>query len=313
MQRHGFATNVCTTGYNRQLPSEFSHQIHESRSGVDIAKPDTAIILAAGLGSRLNLQAGVPKPLVKVNGITLAERVLLSLRIGGDVRRCVIPVGHRAEEVVAHFEEIGSRHDMAIIPVPATDWHLGNGTSMLASKNHAGNQPFFISMSDHLFDPAIATALAEDAPAPGEMCLAIDRDKDGIFDLDDVTRVQTQNGKIQAIEKDLKRWDAADTGVMLCSTALFDGLERAAANGQHGLSDGLRQLAKQKKARTVDVTGHFWLDVDTPEAHREAEIQERHKAKHGTYRPAPTSKPLKIRRTDVVGRPNKEAPSDGVR
>ena len=280
---------------------------------MDLAKPNTAVILAAGLGSRLNLQTGVPKPLVKVNGITLAERVLLSLRIGGEVSRCVIPVGHRAEEVVAHFEKIGHRHDMDIIPIPAKDWHLGNGTSMLASKGHTGKKPFFISMSDHLFDPAILTALSEEAPKKGEMCLAIDRKKDGIFDLDDVTRVNTINGRIEAIEKDLKHWNAADTGVMLCSTALFDGLERAAADGQHGLSDGLRQLANQKKAKTVDVTGHFWLDVDTPEAHREAEMQELYKAKHGVYRLSTASTPVKVRHNDVTEPTYQEAPSDDVR
>ncbi|MDB3954127.1 NTP transferase domain-containing protein [Alphaproteobacteria bacterium] len=280
---------------------------------MNVAKPNTAIVLAAGLGSRLNLQAGVPKPLVKVDGITLAERVLLSLRIGGDVRRCVIPVGHRAQEVVAHFEEVGRLHDMEIIPIPVKDWHLGNGTSMLASRGHTGSQPFFISMSDHLFDPYIATALTKSPPKPDEMCLAIDRNKDGIFDLDDVTRVQTKNGKIEAIQKDLSYWDAADTGVMLCSTALFDGLERAAANGQHGLSDGLRQLANQKKARAVDVTGNFWLDVDTPEAHAEAELQEKNKAKHGTYQSISAFETVKVRHADVVGAPNKEAPSDEVR
>ncbi len=44
-----------------------------------------------------------------------------------------------------------------------------------------------------------------------------------------------------------------------------------AASNKHGLSDGLRELAGEGRAKTVDVTGLPWLDVDTPEALREAE------------------------------------------
>jgi CDP-L-myo-inositol myo-inositolphosphotransferase len=40
---------------------------------------------------------------------------------------------------------------------------------------------------------------------------------------------------------------------------------------KHGLSDGLMELASEGRARVVDVTGMPWLDVDTPDALREAE------------------------------------------
>jgi CDP-L-myo-inositol myo-inositolphosphotransferase len=69
----------------------------------------------------------------------------------------------------------------------------------------------------------------------------------------------------------LDDWDAGDTGVMLCASGLFEGLERAAAQNRHGLSDGLGELAGEGRAETVDVTGMSWLDVDTPDALREAD------------------------------------------
>jgi CDP-L-myo-inositol myo-inositolphosphotransferase len=141
----------------------------------------------------------------------------------------------------------------------------------LAAKGRTGEAPFFLVMIDHLFDPAIARALADDPPPPGEMCLAVDRDKDGIFDLDDVTRVKIDDGRITEIGKNLGDWDAGDTGIMLCTSGLYEGLERAAASNEHGLSGGLRELAGEGRARTVDVTGLSWLDVDTPDALREAE------------------------------------------
>jgi CDP-L-myo-inositol myo-inositolphosphotransferase len=229
-----------------------------------------ALILAAGLGSRLRPHTKQPKPLTRVLGLTLAERVVCTLLDAG-IRRFLVTLGHEAEMVRGHFSDIARRRGVAIDFVDAKDWDRGNGASALAAKGRTGVSPFFLVMIDHLFDPKIARALADDPPALGEMRLAVDRDKDALFDLDDVTRVKIDGGRIQAIKKTLENWDASDTGVMLCTSGLFDGLERAAANNKHGLSDGLRELAGEGRAKTVDVTGLSWLDVDTPEALREAE------------------------------------------
>jgi CDP-L-myo-inositol myo-inositolphosphotransferase len=234
------------------------------------AVPQVALILAAGLGSRLHPHTKLPKPLSKVLGLTLAERVVCTLQDAG-IGRFLITLGHETGTVRAHFSDIARRRGVTIDFVEPEGWERGNGASALAAKDDIGDAPFFLVMIDHLFDPKIASALADDAPAPGEMRLAVDRDKDGIFDLDDVTRVKIDDGRIQAIDKTLSDWDAGDTGVMLCTSGLFEGLERAAASNKHGLSDGLRELAGHGRAGTVDVTGLSWLDVDTPEALHEAE------------------------------------------
>ncbi len=228
-----------------------------------------ALILAAGLGSRLYPKTNTPKPLTRVLGLTLAERVVCTL-LGAGIRRFLVTLGHEAETVRAHLSDIARRRGVTIDFIEVEGWERGNGASALAAKGHTGEAPFFLVMIDHLFDPKIARALAGDPPPLGEMRLAVDRDKDGIFDLDDVTRVKIDDGRIQDIEKMLDDWDAGDTGVMLCTSGLFEGLEVAAARNKHGLSDGLRELAREGRARTVDVTGMSWLDVDTPDALREA-------------------------------------------
>ena len=66
-------------------------------------------------------------------------------------------------------------------------------------------------------------------------------------------------------------WDCSDTGVMYCTSGLFEALREAAQNGEHGLSAGLARLAAKGRAHVVDVTGCWWLDVDTPEARLLAE------------------------------------------
>ena len=233
--------------------------------------PQVAVILAAGAGSRLYPIANTPKPLIKVLGLSLAERVICTLSKAVNIQHFIVILGFEAEIVKAHFADIARRRSVIVEFQEATDWQRGNGVSALAAKGHTGAAPFFLVMSDHLIDAAIPQALVQNPPAPGTLCLAVDQDKAGIFDLEDVTRVQITNNRIKMIDKNLAQWDAGDTGVFLCTTVLFEGLEKAAEVNKHGLSDALRELAQEGRAGTVDVTGKLWLDVDTPQALHEAE------------------------------------------
>ena len=61
-----------------------------------IATPEVAVMLAAGLGSRLYPQTGTPKPLTAVLGLSLAERVVCTLLDVG-VRRVLVTLGHESE------------------------------------------------------------------------------------------------------------------------------------------------------------------------------------------------------------------------
>lgn len=242
-----------------------------ARINAQTVSPEVAVVLAAGLGSRLHGRSKAPKPLTKVLGLTLAERVICTLSEAANIQRFVVTLGFEAETVRAHFADVARRRGVSVEFTEAQDWPLGNGASALSAKSRTGDTPFLLVMTDHLFSPGMVQALVRHAPAPGELCLAVDGDKARIFDIEDTTRVRTADGRIQDIGKDLQAWDASDTGVMLCTPGLFEGLERAAAMGAHGLSDGLRELAREGRARTVDVTGQPWLDIDTPQALREAE------------------------------------------
>lgn len=232
---------------------------------------ERAVILAAGTGSRLYSTANTPKPLIKVLGLSLAERVICTLYRAVNIEHFIVVLGFEAEIVKAHFVEIARHRNVTVEFQQAADWQQGNGSSALAAKTHTGAAPFFLVMCDHLFDTTIPQALAQNPPDSGGVCLAVDYDKSSIFDLDDVTRVQITDNHIKMIDKDLPQWDAGDTGIFLCTTALFEGLEKAAKVNKHGLSDALRELAQEGRAVTVDVSGQSWLDVDTPQALDEAE------------------------------------------
>jgi choline kinase len=68
------------------------------------------------------------------------------------------------------------------------------------------------------------------------------------------------------IGKEIAHYDALDTGMFLCSPALFGRLESATRDGNCSLSDGMRQLADERRLRALEIGDAQWQDVDTPEA-----------------------------------------------
>ena len=236
----------------------------------DVDTPPLAVILAAGEGSRLARQGdGPPKPALSLLGLSLAERTITSCMAAG-IQRFLVVLGHAAEQVQAHYQGIAAQRQCDVEFVTAQDWKLGNGASALSAADQVGSDPFLLTMSDHLIAPSLIEKILRTYPQDGEISLAVDRDKAGVFDVEDVTKVALSDGRVVRIGKTLDEWDAADTGVFLCTRALFDALEQVKAQGRHSLSDGVSQLAAAGKVSGVDVTGEDWIDVDTPEALREA-------------------------------------------
>ena len=127
-------------------------------------------------------------------------------------------------------------------------------------------------MADHLVHPELVRRVRDcDAPWAGAI-LGVDRDIQGCFDIDDATKVRTHDGRILAVGKTLPVYDAIDTGVFRVGPALFEEAERLLArNGDVSLSEAITIIANRGELAACDVSGLFWLDVDTPEAADRAE------------------------------------------
>ena len=218
------------------------------------------LIIAAGHGSRLRA-VSPSKPLTPVAGMPLIERVIRSAAEGG-ATRFVVVTGHEAALVEAFLETL----PFEIAPVRVADWDLPNGHSVLAGAACIPGD-YLLTMSDHLFDPAIVRALI--AAPPAALILAVDRDLAGpLLDMDDATKVETnETGAIVRIGKALDRFDAIDTGLFRATPALAGAI----GDGGGSLSEGVQRLADQGRAMTCDVTGLAWLDVDDPAALAKAE------------------------------------------
>jgi choline kinase len=231
------------------------------------ARPACAVILAAGLGSRLRATApngngGVAKPLTPLHGVSLIVRSLMTLsRIG--VREAVLVVGY-AEEQIRRVADDPRLAGVRIIFARNPDWQRQNGLSVLAAREAVGTRPFFLLMGDHLFEPALLRGLA-DAPRRGDLLLAVDRRAQDIYDLDDAVKVRlADDGRILALGKALRDFNAIDTGAFIADPALFDALDqkRAEQNGDCSLSDGVAVLARAGRAYAHDIGDAWWQDVD---------------------------------------------------
>ena len=231
----------------------------------------TAVLLAAGKGSRLFQCARQPKPLVPVCGRSLAERAVCTFATELGVQQLIVVVGHEASAIETHFRGLAGKSNAEFEFVLAHNWSRGNGASTLSVKQRVCEEPFFVTMTDLLFESQIGKVMKHNPPCHGEVCMAVSKDLDQIFDDDDITGVRLDGNHVVELGNNLDTCDAAAIGLFLCTKGLFDGVERAAQYNCHELTDGLRELSASGHLVAVDVTGSRWLDVDTPAALSEAD------------------------------------------
>jgi N-acetyl-alpha-D-muramate 1-phosphate uridylyltransferase len=110
--------------------------------------PESAIVLAAGLGTRMRPYNGhIPKPLVAVAGKSLIDYGLDRLTDAG-VERAVVNVHHLADAIERH---LASRRRPRIIISDERGGLLGTGGGIAKALPQLGPAPFFLVNSDTLW------------------------------------------------------------------------------------------------------------------------------------------------------------------
>lgn len=215
----------------------------------------------AGTGSRLRGPVNsVAKPLIPIAGRSLISYAIDSFdKVGITTLHAV--VGPNGDELAAAVAPLLPPH-MQFRPISNPNWQKQNGISLLTAAGKV-SAPFFLAMGDHLFESSILDRLIAQADL-SRLNLAIDQKIDSIFDLDDAMKVQTKDGLIIAIGKDLPSYNAIDTGIFVCPEILFDYLRRAIKDDDCSLADGVRLMAEDGKALAIDIGDAWWQDVDTP-------------------------------------------------
>jgi len=230
----------------------------------------TCLILAAGQGSRLSGR-GDSKPLIDVGGRPLLEWVFRAAQDAG-LEDIFVVTGYKRAKIQSFAEQFSKRHGIDIHCLYNPLWEKENGLSVLKAKGHIRGE-FFLLMADHLFDKNILFQLKSQPLAENELILAVDFDiqNNSNINYEDVTKVQVKDGRISAIGKDLATFNAFDTGIFLCTPALFEALEESLSRNDSSLTGGVRVMARKGNAKVMGMDGGWWIDVDDENAAQKAE------------------------------------------
>ena len=236
------------------------------RDGAGVVVPRSAIVLAAGLGTRMRPYNGhVPKPLVTVGGRSLIDYGLDRLAEAG-VERAIVNVHHLADAVERH---LASRQRPRIIISDEREILLGTGGGIAKALPQLGAAPFFLVNSDTLwldglkpnfarlaenFDTGAMDALLLLAPSVG----SLGYQGRGDYTMRDDGRLRRRS------ENEVAPFIYA--GAAILAPALFAG----APQGAFGLTSLFDHAAETGRLFGLRLDG-LWMHVGTPEAVAAAE------------------------------------------
>ncbi len=130
-----------------------------------------AIILAAGMGKRLKeLTRSNTKCMVKVNGVTLIDRMLHQLE-RYRLSRIVIVVGYKAQKLMSHIESLDISTPVVFVNNPIYDV-TNNIYSLALAKDWLVKEDTLLFESDLIFEDSVLEMLVSD---PRESLALVDK------------------------------------------------------------------------------------------------------------------------------------------
>jgi MurNAc alpha-1-phosphate uridylyltransferase len=228
--------------------------------------PRNAMVLAAGLGTRMRpLTDTLPKPLVKVAGKALIDRVLDKLAAVG-VKTAVVNVHYLAEQIE---RRLAKRKKPRIVISDERGLLLNTGGGVVKALDAIGREPFFHVNSDTIwidgvkpnlerlaegFDPGAMDALLLLAP----VSTSIGYPGRGDFTMAPDGRLSRRG------ERDIAPFVYA--GAAILRPELFKG----APDGAFSLTTLFQRAEAASRLHGLRLEG-VWMHVGTPEAIKDAE------------------------------------------
>jgi len=232
-----------------------------------------AVILAAGCGERLlPLTKTSPKPLTPVLGKPLLRYTIETLKEAA-VEDIIIVTGYLSHSIQEYFGD-GSKFHVKIRYAYNPVYKNGNGTSLkVAQALLAKDEAFLLLMSDHLIDVNIVNKALQNIEHKPLLC--VDREPRYPLQIKDATRVLVNSeGYIVNIGKEITCWNGVDTGVFLLDNNVFEMMEQTEKSSYFDtISNCIRgMIANGKPLWACDVSRLFWLDIDTVDDLKNAEV-----------------------------------------
>jgi len=221
------------------------------------------VILAAGCGTRLSAYRGRrSKVLMQVEGRSIIDYTLDAFRQVG-VTDLVIVIGYEGDALRECVGD-GSDRGLSIQYVFNPDYERGNALSLYATRPLMDEEPFLLSMADHVVSPELLSRMLEIRKPVN--ALAVDYTTSARH-LEESTHVMVDwDSRITHIGKEIPRWNGVDAGVFQLTPAIFDALEECIGEEQeeHQLSQAITRMIKGgDQLWACDISSCFWHDIDT--------------------------------------------------
>lgn len=118
-----------------------------------------AIILTAGTGTRLRpLTEKIPKALLKLGGISIAERLVKTL-VNNNVKKFIFVVGHFKNKVIIHAEYLKEKYNIDIEIVENKNYDTTNTSYSTYIATKYINEDFILINGDNVLDPKIISKI----------------------------------------------------------------------------------------------------------------------------------------------------------
>ena len=228
-----------------------------------------AIILAAGVGRRLNQSRPVPKCLLRFGGQTLIQRHLEALAKAG-VANVTVCVGYESNQVISELTRVTQPR---VLTLHNPQYDRGSILSLwVARKTLLSGDDILLMDADVLYHPDILPALIEN---PFPTCLLLDQNfEQG----DEPVKICLNDGLIVEFHKQIApelQYNLVGESVGFFKFNAMTSLRLATlvagyvANGRGDdpHEEALRDLilSHSNEVGIADITGKAWIEIDFPE------------------------------------------------
>ncbi len=224
----------------------------------------TAVILAAGLGSRLRGEVqDCPKGFLRLGDRPIIEESIERLA-GAGMEQIIIVTGHCAD----HYEQLAAAHGGLVRTIHNPRYAESGSMYSLYCARDAVNDDFLLLESDLIYEPrALAELLRE--PAPDAILLS------GPTGAGDEVWVETRGGNLHAMSKDREALGASVAGELVgiskISSGLFNLMQKlATAAFKTSLhvdyeTDCLVAAADSRAIHCPVIADLVWTEIDDPD------------------------------------------------
>ena len=227
-----------------------------------------AIILAAGIGKRLNRQRPLPKCLLSFNGRSLLERHLSALAAVG-VNNVTLCVGYESPQIAAALADTSGP---AVLTLHNPQYRRGSILSLWTARDTLkSGDDVLIMDADVLYHPDILVRLVEN---PWSNCLLLDQD---FVAGEEPVKICLNAGRIVELRKQIAPRVTYNLVGESVGFFKFDGMTalrlatQVAAYVASGRCDepheeAVRDLVLDRthEMGVADITGRPWIEIDFP-------------------------------------------------